>query len=225
MPLFDLFGLGKSGAKAEEKKEEEELIGVPEPAEDPPEKKPPAGRSKRFWGALLAADALILLLCLSLAGVGVYSHLGAQPSAVKSAKGKKKAREKPQAKIPAQEQKKTEAPPQKEKPKPAPAKPKEPAAKAAAAAKPEKGKRTTQPITFSYPNEEITEAIADAKKVSLVGMFLISSGGSKPTFKNNEGVWQVTIYLKIGVKYRYQFEVIDKEGGKVLTPVQTKEVL
>ncbi|MFH2204448.1 MAG: hypothetical protein ABIJ96_15130 [Elusimicrobiota bacterium] len=252
MPLFDLFGLGKSGAKGpggegEPVLQEEEKGGPAIPAPEEPAAKPVEPRSKRFWSALLAADALILVVCLSLAGVTIYSHIGAAPKVVKAGKTAKKTPRKKQetAETPVKAPEKktaTEQPAKEKEPVEQAAKPKGPAGSPAVHApdlperkpapkgekaapepakkapeKPEKAKRTTRPITFKHSDTE-------AKEVSLIGMFLVSSGGSKRMFKDSKGIWQITLYLNIGNKYRYQYETVDKQGTKALTPVQTIDV-
>ena len=255
--MFDLFGMGKSASGAQD----EAAADLPEdsnrsPVSDlPGEKAVPAspGRSKKFWGALLVLDAIILLSCLGFVGVRLLEHFASKPAVVKTARKPKTAmkpvkpdtekKEKPKTAPPEQVKSapKETAAPIKEKPttdpkvkgpagspavhaKDLPSRSAQPkgakkpeATKKQAAVSTEK-KRTTKPISFDYADPE-------AEKVSLVGMFLVRSGGSKPMFKNSMGIWEITVYLNTGFKYRYQFEVIDKKGRKKLTPVKTIEVL
>ncbi|MFC1679559.1 hypothetical protein ACFL2T_05055, partial [Elusimicrobiota bacterium] len=87
----------------------------------------------------------------------------------------------------------------------------------AAPAQPAEKKRATRPVPFKYVDE-------NAKEVYLRGPFLVRSNGRKTMFKDSKGAWQTTVYLKIGKSYAYQFEVVDKQGRKKLTPRQPMDV-
>ncbi len=261
MPLFDLFGLGKSAPEPDADKTDKPADGDP-PAPSKQKKKFSLPGSRRAWGALLGANALLVVACAGYITVSVLQQRSAAAPKGKAAKArpkkgdKKKPAEggapektekkavaakvekKTEKKPPVQTAKKTKGPigspsvhapdlPERS------AKPKSGAPKgkikapgpagggatkkpAKTAAK-KKTERITKPVMFAHKD-------TDAKKVSLVGMFLVSTGGAKPMFKNGDGVWQITLYLKRHVTYRYQFQVIDRDGRKTLTPVKTISV-
>lgn len=220
MPGFDLFGL-KKGA-----------------SQDGPASGG-ASLPPKAWKGLAAADAVVLLACLTLLAVRVRGHLSAPPLPPPKPAPARKA-EPPKPAPAAPEAKKPE-------PKPEPKKPEVKAPVKEAEKKPPLGsptvhaaptpkrdpapvgatppptpsfapkKAATRPVPFSY--EE-----GGAKEVYLVGPFLVRSGGRKTMFKDSRGVWQTTVYLNIGQNYKYRFEVVG-EGGKKLTPARNVEVL
>lgn len=200
----------------------------------------------KAWKGLAAADALVLVACLTLLAVRVRGHLSAPPlPPAKPAPGRKaeppkpepaeakKPEPKPEAKVEAKkpEPKKPEAKvPSKEAEKKPPLgspavhaapTPKRDPAPVGATPPPTPSfapkKNGTRPVPFSY--EE-----GGAKEVYLVGPFLVRSGGRKTMFKDSRGVWQTTVYLNIGQNYKYRFEVVG-EGGKKLTAPRSVEVL
>jgi len=250
MPLFDLFGLGKSAKKSGNGEKDSSAPATPAAS-----KKFPLPKSKRAWGALLGANALLVVACAGYITVSVLQQrsaaapkgkaVKAQPKKTPGApKDKIKAPDPAEGGAKAEEKKPTEkiekkiktekkSSPAAAKKIPGPtgspavhapdlpqrsAKPK--ATTSTQKKAPEKTKtkkkpgRVTKPVTFEHGDP-------NAKKVSVVGMFLVSSGGSKTMFKGGGGVWQITVYLKRDVTYRYQFEVIDQDGRKTLTPVKT----
>lgn len=188
-------------------------------------------RSRTLWGALLAVNGLVLLLCAG----GLYARIRhlAQPPLVVAKPAPKPAAAAPEAKAPAKEEPKPEAKPappaaapeaKKETPKAAksPAakdapKPSAPAAEPAngAAARPAGG--VSKPVDFSY-------ADPSAKEVDLLGPFLVRTGGRKPMFKDSSGEWRLTVYLKSGSAYAYRFESTDAHGKRHVTKKQTVEV-
>ncbi|MBI5597432.1 MAG: hypothetical protein HY928_15190 [Elusimicrobia bacterium] len=234
MATFDFLGLKKDLAPASERPPS----GAPAPA------KP--GLSAKAWVALAAADLLAAAAC----GAFLYMRVGAQPELPAkpiAAKPAPKAAERPP-----EPAKPAEPAPKPEPPKAAPAKA-EPAkaakaepskvplgspsvhaapppqrqatpkgadapkpaapAKAASAAR----KSQTRPVPFSHTDP-------DAQEVSLMGPFLVRSGGRKTMFKDSKGVWTTTVYLNVGQSYKYRFEVAGPKGKK-LTPTQKVEVL
>lgn len=249
MPLFDLFGLGKSAGKdGEGDKKKASGSEFDAPKNEKPAKKFPLPESKRAWGALLGANALLVVACAGYITVSVLQQNStaapkvktvktkpkkaakkkAEPVKIvkaeeKKAETKKEAPEKPKKKLPAPAEKKMKGPvgspsvhapdlPERSaKPKATKTVKKKTPAKAVAK---KKSVRVTKPVSFDHND-------SNAKKVSLVGMFLVSTGGSKRMFKGGDGAWQITVYLKRDVSYRYQFEVIDQAGRKTLTPVKT----
>ncbi|MFH1726477.1 MAG: hypothetical protein ABII00_17845 [Elusimicrobiota bacterium] len=224
MPLFDLFGIKK------------DLKGGGEEESEPAEASGPAGGGsgsklpKRAWGLLLALDALLILLCVGVLAARAYHHLtapSAPPLQARAPAPPKKApapAPEPEAKPPAEPATKKPAPEKKAPKEPkapaakkAPAKPKPADSGKAIAEKKGKKKRVTRPVSFTYVD-------ASAKEVSLLGMFLVRANGRKPMFKDSKGAWQTTVYLNIGVQYRYQFEVVDAKGQKKITAAQTVDV-
>ncbi|MEE8425587.1 MAG: hypothetical protein V3S11_07140 [Elusimicrobiota bacterium] len=238
MALFDLFGIAKTGGSGPEKKRR-----VPPPVEIGAPRSPKPRR--RMWAALIAVDSALILACVGMLGARVFTHWTASQAAPQRAV--KAAPPAPVKKAPPSAPAKKAAAPAKKAPEPpkaaavpkgplgspavhAPDLPKRSAAPAApgtpSKAKPEpkpesaaapKKVRSTKPISFDYVNP-------DAKEVHLIGMFLVRTGGKKPMFKDSQGAWQTTVYLRIGQTYRYRFEVTAAQGGKKLTSVKTIDV-
>jgi hypothetical protein len=234
---FDLFGL-KKGSSPES----------PEPAPAPSKDLP-----AKVWKGLAAADAVVLLACLSLLAVRVRGHLSApplpppKPAVVKKAEPKapeakpealkpepaeaKKPEPKPEAKKP---EPKAEA--KKPEPKPAPKEAEKkaplgsPAIHAAPTPKRDPAPVGAPPPPSFAPKKAATRPVpftyeeAGAKEVYLVGPFLVRSGGRKAMFKDSRGAWRTTVYLNIGQTYKYRFEVVG-ENGKKQTPARSVEVL
>ena len=221
MSFWDFFGLFRKAAKAP----------LPESGGTPPPSQPPA-KTGKAWRPLLAADVILICGSLGLLGARVAKHMGAEPTpapvaarpvpkppakpAVPAAEEPKKA-EPAKVNPAAKPEPKPEPKPAKaEPPKPVKPEPAKPEAKAAPAAA--DGQAKAKPTTFTYVNPA-------ASHVTLLGSFLVRTGGRKPMFRGGgKGAWECTLYLNPGASYRFRYEVVDKHGRRTVTRWDDLEV-
>ncbi|MFA5139789.1 MAG: hypothetical protein WC728_11215 [Elusimicrobiota bacterium] len=235
MPVFDIFGLKSS-----------ETSPGPDPEDAPLDSAdPPAagGSGRGLWGALLAADALLIAVCLGVLGWRILeARDSSQTPAARVETRSPRPKKEPAAQAPPAQPAPQPSKPEAKKPEPAPAKPEakkpevkkpeeKPAAKAEAK-KPEPKKTAAAskhavveppaapgkavPVRFEYPD-------SSAKQVTLLGPFLNKSGGRALMFKTGKGEWVRKVFLNPSQTYRFRFEV-DKGGKARITPWETLEV-
>jgi hypothetical protein len=201
--MLDLFGLGK------------DITSQSTPAPWPgTESKTPS--AKKSWGFWLALDSLAVLVFAGILAERTYRYWNtptpeSKPGASSQLKSDPpKVSPKPLVEAPSQ----TVAPvPPPEPPKaekvmdtPVPA----PSQKVPA-------RLTTKAVDFTYIDPY-------AEQVSLLGAFLVRSGGRETLSKDSQGAWQTTVYLRTGATYHYRFEVIGRDGKKILTPKKLVDV-
>lgn len=203
-------------------------------------------RGPRAWALFLAVNSLLLVGSVGLLAARVFHHLTApeiitaarppKPAPPPAAKSESKPEPKPEADKKAAAE--SEAPKKVEKPT-VPAEPelKKPLPKPSLAASPAPARKSAEPLLGSAlvspikgDPERVTRPVSflheegDAKSVELLGMFLVRTGGRQRMFKDSQGVWRSTIYLKTDQTYDYKFEIIDAKGNKRVSSSQSISV-
>ncbi|MBI5208936.1 MAG: hypothetical protein HY927_03075 [Elusimicrobia bacterium] len=242
--MFDVFGV-KSGGPEPAPSPKSPAARVPVVAASQPGTRPPGSRpfgSQSLWMGLLVADSLLIAIFGSYVGAKVYMHWSRKAEAQPVVRHKPakteaaKSAEAPPPPAKTETPKTTEAAPLKAKPETpkAPETAKKPA-EASKAKTPEPAKAKPAETPKAKPPQPPVEDDADkpkvkavpvdfslhapdAKRVELIGAFIVRGGGRKEMVRGSDGTWTMTLFLTPNT-YRYFFHV---DGKKTVDPANSK---